>query len=56
MALQDFNIQCGNVIEHRRPGIIVVEKKHNRYVIVDITRRPEGALQRTGEVDNYQDL
>ena len=32
----DMNIQCDNVVELRRPDIIVVFKKENKCVIVDI--------------------
>ena len=32
----DFKIQCENVAEQRRPDVIVVKKKQNRCVMVDI--------------------
>ena len=34
--LSDFKIQCENVTEHRRPGVIVVKKKQDRCVMVDV--------------------
>jgi len=33
----DINIQCDNIIEARRPDLILVDKKGNSGVIVDIT-------------------
>ena len=34
--LWDMTIQCDHVIEARRPDIVVVEKKSNKTIIVDI--------------------
>ena len=33
----DMNIQCDNVVEARMPDSIVVSKKENKCIIVDIT-------------------
>ena len=32
----DINIQCNNVMEARRSGLILVEKKAKSHVIIDI--------------------
>ena len=32
----DINIQCDNVIEARRPDLILVDKKAKSYVIIDV--------------------
>ena len=35
-VLWDINVQCDNVIEARRPDIIVVDKKERKGIIIDI--------------------
>ena len=32
----DINVQCDNVIEARRPDIIVIDKKERKGIIIDI--------------------
>ena len=32
----DMNVQCDNVIEARRPDIIVIDKKERKGIIIDI--------------------
>ena len=32
----DINVQCDNVIEARRPEIIVIDKKERKGIIIDI--------------------
>ena len=34
--LWDINIQCDNVIEARRPDIILIDKKERKGIIIDI--------------------
>ena len=34
--LWDVNVQCDNVIEARRPDIIVIDKKERKGIIIDI--------------------
>ena len=56
--LWDVNIQCDNVIEARRPDIVVVDKKEHEGVIIDIAvpddvRVGEKELDR---VEKYQEL
>ena len=35
-VLWDINVQCDNVIEARRPDIIVIDKKERKGIIIDI--------------------
>ena len=35
-VLWDINVQCDNVIEARRPDIIVIHKKERKGIIIDI--------------------
>ena len=55
---RDLNIQCDNVIEARRPDIVVIDKKERNCINVDIAvpadRRVEEKEQE--KVDKYQDL
>ena len=56
--LWDINIQCDNVIEARRPDIVVIDKKEKVCINVDIAvpadRRVEEKEQE--KVEKYQDL
>ena len=56
--LWDINIQCDNMIEARRPDIVVIYKKDGVCIIVDITvpadRRVEKKEQE--KVEKYNDL
>ena len=54
----DINVQCNNVIEARRPDIIVIDKKERKGIIIDIA---VPADVRVGEkerekVEKYHDL
>ena len=54
----DINVQCNNVIEARRPDIIVIDKKERKGIIIDIA---VPADVRVGEkerekVEKYQDF
>ena len=56
--LWDVNIQCDNVIEARRPDIVVVDKKEHVGIIIDIAvpddvRAEEKELE---DVGKYQEL
>ena len=35
-VLWDINIQCDNLIEARRPDLIVIDKKEQKGIIIDI--------------------
>ena len=57
-VLWDINVQCHNVIEARRPDIIVIDRKERKGIINDITIPAE---VRVGEKERekggkYQDL
>ena len=54
----DINVQCDNVIEARRPDIILIDKKERKGIIIDIA---VPADVRVGEkerekVEKYQEL
>ena len=54
----DVNIQCDNVIEARRPGLILVDKKAKSCVIIDVAipgycRICEKEIEK---IEKYQDL
>ena len=56
--LWDVNIQCDNVIEARRPDIVVVDKKEHKGILIDIAvpddvRVGEKELEK---VEKYQEL
>ena len=36
MSMSDINIQCENLIKARRPNLIVIEKKKQKGIIIDI--------------------
>ena len=54
----DTTIQCGNVVEARRPDIAVVEKENNKATIVDIASPWDHRVyKKEGEkIEKYQDL
>ena len=57
-VLWDVNVQCDNVIEARRPDIILIDKKERKAIIIDIA---VPAHVRVGEkerekMEKYQDL
>ena len=56
--LWDFNIQCDHVIEHRRPDILVVNKKEKSCQIIDIAVPGDLRVHvKEGEkVEKYGDL
>ena len=56
--LWDFNIQCDHVIEHRRPDIVVVDKKEKSCQIIDIAVPGDLRVHTKEEekIENYGDL
>ena len=56
--LWDMTIQCDNVIEPRRPDIVVAEMENNKAIIVDIASPWDHRVyEREGEkIEKYQDL
>ena len=53
-----MNIQCDNVVEARRPGIIVVSKKDNKCIIVDIAIPGDSSVdeKELEKIEKYRDL
>ena len=54
--LWDFNIQCDNMIEARRPDIVVLHKKEKKCLIVDVAVPEDCRINEKGKIDKYQDL
>ena len=56
--LWDMNIQCNNIVEARRPDIIVVSKKENKWIIVEIAipRNSRIHEKKLEKIEKYQDL
>ena len=56
--LWDINIQCDNVIEARRPDIVIVEKKEKSCLIIDIAVPGDVRVyeKEQEKVEKYQDL
>ena len=57
-VLWDMNIQCDNVIEARRPDIVIIDKKGKSCIIVDIAVPADVRVheKERGKVEKYQDL
>ena len=54
----DINVQCDNVIEARRPDIILIDKKERKGIIIDIAIPADvrvGEKERE-KVEKYQEL
>ena len=54
-VLWDINIQCDNLIETRRPDLIVIDKKEQNGIIIDIAVRADVRVGEK-EKEKYQDL
>jgi len=56
--LWDINIQCDNVIEARRPDIVVINKKEKLCTIIDISVPADERVweKEREKVEKYQDL
>ena len=57
-VLWDINVQCDNVIEARRPDIILIDKKERKGIIINIAVPADvrvGGKERE-KVEKYQDL
>ena len=57
-VLWDINIQCGNLIEARRPDLIVIDKKEQKGIIIDIAVPADVRVEEKGKenVEKYKDL
>ena len=59
-VLWDINIQCDNVIEARRPDIIVIYKKERMGIIIDIAVPADASLmekekEKSGKVSGSEE-
>ena len=54
--LWDFNIRCDNMIEARRPDIVVLHKKEKECLIVDVAVPGDCRIKGKEKIDKYQDL
>ena len=57
-VLWDMNIQCDNVIEARRPDIVIIDKKEKSCIIVDVAVPADVRVheKEREKVEKYQDL
>ena len=57
-VLWNINIQCDNLIEARRPDLIVIDKKEQKGIIVDIAVPADIRVKEKEKekVEKYQDL
>ena len=57
-VLWDINIQCDNLIEARRPDLIVIDKKEQKGIIIDIAVPADVRVEEKEKekVEKYQDL
>ena len=57
-VLWDINIQCDNLIEARRPDVIVIDKKEQKGIIIDIAAPADVRVEEKEKekVKKYQDL
>ena len=56
--LWDINIQCDHVIEARRPDIVIIDKRRQSEIIVDIAVPADGRVheKEREKVEKYQEL
>ena len=56
-VLWNLNIQCENLIEARRPDLIVIDKKEQKGIIIDIVVPPDVRVEEKEKekVEKYQD-
>ena len=57
-VLWDINIKCNNLIEARRPDLIVIDKREQKGIIIDIAVPADVRVQEKEKekVEKYQDL
>ena len=55
-VLWDINIQCDNLIEARRPHLVVIDKKEQKEIIIDISVPADVRVEEKEKVEKYQDL
>ena len=54
--MKSINIQCDNLIEARRPDLIVIGKKEQKGIIIDIAVLADVRVEEKEKVEKYQDL
>ena len=54
----DINVQCDNLIETRRPDLIVIDKKEQKWIIIDIAVPADVRVEdkEKEKVEKYQNL
>ena len=55
-VLWDINIQCDNLIEARQPDLIVIDKKEQKGITIDIAIPADVRVEEKEKVEKYQDL
>ena len=55
-VLSDIDIQCDNRIEARRPDLIVIKKKEQKGIIIDIVPADVRVEEKEKKMEKYQDL
>ena len=57
-VLRDINIQCDNLIEARQPDLIVINKKEQQGIIIDVAVLADARVEEKEKekVGKYQDL
>ena len=55
-VLWDINIQCDILILARRPDLIVIDKKEQKGIIIDIAVPADVRVEEKEKVEKYQDL
>ena len=55
-VLWDINIQCDILILARRPDLIVIDKKEQKGIIIDIAVPDDVRVEEKEKVEKYQDL
>ena len=55
-VLSDINIQCDKQIEARRPDLIVIKKKEQKGIIIDIVPADVRVEEKEKKMEKYQDL
>ena len=57
-VLRDTNVQCDNMIEARRPDTILLDKKEQKGIIIEIVLTADVRVRKkeTEKVKKHQDL
>ena len=55
-VLWDINIQCDNLMEARRPDLIVIDKKEQKRIVIDIAVPATVKVEEKEKAEKYQDL